>query len=211
MTLYNPESAFKFGDIDWDSPTPSFSRIPGDSDSEHRVRSELLTAKAAWMRASTYSEWFQKQLQALQKLAAKGISDVPAYLKTWQACEADAQALSKHAEGTKVRLDEAQREMDTCFKGKSKAILEFAVEELRDRIFSEEEINPNELFILRKKLIEKQKKLQEILDEEERLAELEDSEGEDNKRGRTKNKDDDTNDLPYLKLSDEDKSVMEGM
>lgn len=135
LTLYDDQHAFKIGDIDWDSPIPSFSRVPGDSDTEHRLRSEYYTAKVAWMRASAYSEWIERQKQMLQDMAAKGVSDVPAYMKTWSTCEADAMVLSKRAEETKAQMDAAQREMDMCVRERSRAVLEFAIQELRDKIF----------------------------------------------------------------------------
>lgn len=207
LTLSDDQHAFKIGDINWDYPIPSFSRVPGDSDTEHRLRSECYVAKAAWIHASAYSEWIERQKQMLQDMAAKGISDVPAYMRTWSACEADAKVLSIRVEEAKVKMDAAQKEIDMCVRGRSRAVLEFAIQELRDKIFSEDKIDPNELFILRNKLIDKQKILQEVLKDDEG----EGSEDWDDKAEKAKNKGEDAYVLAYLKMDEEKKTSMEGM
>ena len=109
---------FKIGDIDWEMPIPSYTRVIGDSDSEHRIRGEFYAAKATWMFASGHSDWMQRQQEMLQETANKGIPDIPVFMAAWSACKSDMEELSLRAETAKTKMVSAQQVMDACFKGK---------------------------------------------------------------------------------------------
>lgn len=141
----------------------------------------------------------------LEQMAAKGVSDFSAFMAAWTRCEADTKVLSKREEEAKAQMDVAQREMDVCFKGKSRAALEFAIEELEAKILSDEVISPDDLHLLRTKLMAKKSALREVIEEYDV-----DSEDEEDKPKKNKGQSD-ASTIAYTRMTEERQIAMEGM
>ncbi|KJA14756.1 hypothetical protein HYPSUDRAFT_1071201 [Hypholoma sublateritium FD-334 SS-4] len=204
--IYGCQYTFKISDVDWNSPIPSYSHIAGDSDSEHRLRLECYTTKAAWMYAVAYSDWMNRQRQMLEEMGKKGVPDVPAFMATWAMCDTDTKALSTRAEEAKGRMDTARKAMDVCFKGKSRATLEYAIAELQGKILSDDDIVSDDLHILRSKLISKKNALRELVVEDEHREAL-DTQPVNSSKKDTENKS--RSEIAYDRLDEEQQEDME--
>ncbi len=154
------------------------------------------------MFASAHSDWIQRQKDMFQETANKGIPDVSAFMAAWSACESDVEELSLRAGTAKATMVSAQRAMDACFKGKSRAIVEFSIEELQAKILSDDDIHPDDLHLLRNKLIAKKEELREIL----KYADEQDAEGSDSdERPSGKGH----NDIAYERMDEEGQAKCE--